>query len=138
MAGLQPDGRIASAVQAQHASGAGGSSGDGKHADSDADKTPRPDHHAPPPDDDDGGLVIRATPGGRKVGVIDLGDTGVRRQAVAPRKIGRYTWWAVETADGRQGWVAALYLAPDQPVAPNTLCDFCRPDGDGDFVTGVG
>ena len=79
-----------------------------------------------PPDDPDGGLVVRSTPNGKEIGVIELGSTGVRRRPVPPQVVNGLTWWAVDAGAELQGWAAARYLAVDEAPAETTLVELAR------------
>ena len=96
-----------------------------------------------PPDDPDGGLVLRSTPDGRPIGVIELGSTGVRRRPVPPRVVDDVVWWAVADAAGREGWAASRYLAVDETPAETTMVELARRviaavEGEPSAVEGIG
>ena len=86
-----------------------------------------------PPHDPDNGLVIRRTPNGQRLGVVELGSTGVRRRAVAARRAGGLSWWPVTAPDGTEGWVASRYLAANDPGPDSRLLELAR-----DFIAMVG
>ncbi len=79
-----------------------------------------------PPDDPDGGLVVRSTPSGPQVGVIELGSTDVRRRPVPPRVVDGRVWWAIVDTTGLEGWAAARYLAVDENPAEATMIELAR------------
>lgn len=97
-----------------------------------------------PPDDADGGLMVRSTPSGEPVGVIESGSTGVRRLPVPPRVVDGTIWWAVADPTGLEGWAAARYLAIDDTPAETTMVELARSviaavtDGDGAAVEAIG
>lgn len=79
-----------------------------------------------PPDDADGGLVVRSTPSGQRIGVIELGSSNVRRRPVPPRLVDDLVWWAVADKAGLEGWAAARYLAIDETPAESTMVELAR------------
>lgn len=79
-----------------------------------------------PPYDPDGGLVVRSTPNGSRVGVLESGSTDVRRLPVPPRLVDDVVWWAVGDGSGLEGWAAARYLAVDETPAEVTMVELAR------------
>ncbi len=78
------------------------------------------------PDDPDGGLVVRSAPAGRRVGVIDIGSTNVRRRPIPPRRVDGETWWPITDPSGLEGWVASRLLAIDVAPPEATLVEVAR------------
>ncbi len=77
-----------------------------------------------PPDDPDGGLNLRNLPTVDESTVLDTlpaGTTGLRRRGDVPAFVDGQVFWAVSTADGKDGWVNRRFLVREDEVAPEVL-----------------
>ncbi len=60
--------------------------------------------------DPDGGLVVRDAPAGSRVGLLEIGTSGIRRTAQIAELADGIVWWSVVADDGTEGWVASEFL----------------------------